>query len=471
MISAGLSKEEILKIAKEKAPDILIIDIEEREENFVLGLEWDKEYISPVVRRSHSIRKSIYDGERNERLEKIIAEKTREEIKKEVFNFQVELVNSLIQKFGLDDHYRNKYEDHNYLYKVRRYFEDRNGNAVYQRDLLLYYIEKFKKIIPSYEPLWRIIEHNTTQHRNEEAMREYMHAIAERSKQLLFAFDTITDILGTGKTDNDIFLVFNFHLWYFISLVKSLGDNLAWILNIYLNLELNRYNIDLLDNNFKNRLKIKHHRIASIIYDNPKFSEFESLNKYRDIVQHRHVIHSVRIMHREFNPKLQKIVIPRDPESLVGDRVPFERFRVENKSYEYLGDDEAVIYYGPSIDADYYEPLNFCKTQIDTITEIYTKTLGKIWEELSREPIGRITNYYPEVKVAEINLNGELKVDDTIVIEGDTTYFMQKVESIEINKTKFQQCMNCHVGVKVENKTRVNDEVYKIVDRVSNKRT
>lgn len=466
MKSAGLSKDEILKIAKEKAPDILIVDIEEKEENFVLVLKWDKEYISPVVKSSHSIRKTVYDGERNTRLETIIAEKTRKEIEDKIFNFQVKLVNSLIQKFGLDDHYRNEYEDHNYIYKIKKDFEDRNGKAVYQRNLGLYYIEKFKKMIPSYEPLWRIIEYNVTQHQSEEAMREYMHAIAERSKQILFAFDTIVDILGTGKTDNDVFFLFTFHLWYFISLIKSLGDNLAWLLHFYLNLGLHHNKISLLDKNFKNKLKTKNPRIASIIYDNPRFPEIESLNKYRDIVQHRHVIHSVRIMHKEFNPKLQKIMIPKNPESLVGYKMPFEQFRLDNKSHEYLGDDEAVVYYGPSVCADYYEPLEFCTKHIDIIREIYTKTLEKIWEELSREAIGKVTNYYSAVKVAEIKLDGELKVDDTIVIESALTHFRQKVESMEINKVNVQQCVNCNVGVKVKDKTRVNDKVYKIVNKV-----
>jgi hypothetical protein len=93
--------------------------------------------------------------------------------------------------------------------------------------------------------------------------------IADRFNQLLFAYDLISDILGAGETDPNVEFVFNFH---FISLVKSLGDNLAWMLMLYLKLEFEDRDIDLLRDHLRTNSKVliyRWHLLYMTIHNSP----------------------------------------------------------------------------------------------------------------------------------------------------------------------------------------------------------
>lgn len=84
----------------------------------------------------------------------------------------------------------------------------------------------------------------------------------------------------------------------------------------------------------------------------------------------------------------------------------------------------------------------------------------KMAEEKS---IGKIFSYYANIGVAAIDLTGDLKVGDTIHIKGNTTDFKQKVDSIQIEHEKVSSAKKGDsVGIKVKDRVRPNDVVYKV---------
>ena len=79
-----------------------------------------------------------------------------------------------------------------------------------------------------------------------------------------------------------------------------------------------------------------------------------------------------------------------------------------------------------------------------------------------KKPIGKVFSYYSNIGVAAIDLDGVLKVGDTILIKGATTDFEQKVDSIQIEHKKVVSAKKGQsIGIKVADKVRPNDVVYK----------
>ncbi len=78
--------------------------------------------------------------------------------------------------------------------------------------------------------------------------------------------------------------------------------------------------------------------------------------------------------------------------------------------------------------------------------------------------IGRVTHYYRKIGVAVVELEDELKLGDEISIEGKTTNFKQKVESMQIEHKPVEVAKaGDSIGLKVIEKVRDGDKVYKIV--------
>jgi len=83
---------------------------------------------------------------------------------------------------------------------------------------------------------------------------------------------------------------------------------------------------------------------------------------------------------------------------------------------------------------------------------------------MGEERIGRVTHYFSKVGVAVIELEkGTLKVGETIHISGHTTDFNQIIDSIEIDNEKVPEVKpGDSFGIKVDEKVRENDDVYKV---------
>jgi len=85
--------------------------------------------------------------------------------------------------------------------------------------------------------------------------------------------------------------------------------------------------------------------------------------------------------------------------------------------------------------------------------------------EKKEELVGKITHYFGKIEVGIVELKKALKVGDDIHIKGGTTDFEQKVDSIQIEHENVEKAKKGDaIGLKVKDKIREGDEVYKILD-------
>ncbi len=81
------------------------------------------------------------------------------------------------------------------------------------------------------------------------------------------------------------------------------------------------------------------------------------------------------------------------------------------------------------------------------------------------EKIGIVEDFFAKISVIAVKLEGELKVGDKIHIKGHTTDFIQTVESMQIEHQQVDVTKKGDfVGIKVEQRCRKGDVVYKIVE-------
>ena len=81
----------------------------------------------------------------------------------------------------------------------------------------------------------------------------------------------------------------------------------------------------------------------------------------------------------------------------------------------------------------------------------------------TEKKVGFVTHYFPKVKAGVIKITSDsINIGDTLHIKGCTTDFKQKVESMQIeNKIVAKAKKGDDVGIKVKDKVRTNDKVYK----------
>lgn len=79
--------------------------------------------------------------------------------------------------------------------------------------------------------------------------------------------------------------------------------------------------------------------------------------------------------------------------------------------------------------------------------------------------IGKVTDFFAHPVVAGIQLSAPLKAGDKIHIKGHTTDIELIVESMQINNVDVKQAKaGDAIGVKVSDRVRRGDIVYKVVD-------
>ena len=84
---------------------------------------------------------------------------------------------------------------------------------------------------------------------------------------------------------------------------------------------------------------------------------------------------------------------------------------------------------------------------------------------MPEEEIGKISDFFARPVVAGIDLAARLKVGDRIHIKGHTTDLELTVESMQINNVNVQEAKKGDlVGVKVPDRVRRGDTVYKVTD-------
>lgn len=79
------------------------------------------------------------------------------------------------------------------------------------------------------------------------------------------------------------------------------------------------------------------------------------------------------------------------------------------------------------------------------------------------EKVGVVSHFFGQIEVAAIELSGGLKVGDKIRIKGTTTDFEFEVDSMQIDRKEVDKAGKGEsIGIKVSEKVRVGDAVYKI---------
>jgi len=82
---------------------------------------------------------------------------------------------------------------------------------------------------------------------------------------------------------------------------------------------------------------------------------------------------------------------------------------------------------------------------------------------MAEKKVGEVTHYWRKISVAGIKLTDTLSVGDTIRIRGATTDFEQTVGSMQIEHENIETAeKGQEVGLKVKDKVRRGDTVYKV---------
>ena len=85
---------------------------------------------------------------------------------------------------------------------------------------------------------------------------------------------------------------------------------------------------------------------------------------------------------------------------------------------------------------------------------------------MAEQRIGEVVKFFSKVGVAAIKLTeGTLRVGDRIKIKGQSTDFEDQVQSLQIDNQPVEKAeAGQMIGVKVKDRVREKDLIYKIVD-------
>jgi putative protease len=82
---------------------------------------------------------------------------------------------------------------------------------------------------------------------------------------------------------------------------------------------------------------------------------------------------------------------------------------------------------------------------------------------MAEKEIGRIANYFSKIGVAVIELTAPLQLGDEVRIKGGTRDFTQTVESMQVEHQPIEKAeAGQEIALKLDQKARVNDRVYKV---------
>ena len=84
---------------------------------------------------------------------------------------------------------------------------------------------------------------------------------------------------------------------------------------------------------------------------------------------------------------------------------------------------------------------------------------------MAEEMIGKVSDFFAHPVVAGIELTAPLKLGDKIHLKGHTTDLELTVDSMQIDNAPVQEAKaGDSIGIKVSDKVRQGDSVYKVVE-------
>jgi putative protease len=87
-------------------------------------------------------------------------------------------------------------------------------------------------------------------------------------------------------------------------------------------------------------------------------------------------------------------------------------------------------------------------------------------KEMEEKKVGEVIKFFGKINVAAIRVTeGSLKVGDKIRFVGHTTDFTQSVDSMQVENASVQEAgKGADIGIKVKERVREHDTVYKVVE-------
>jgi len=83
---------------------------------------------------------------------------------------------------------------------------------------------------------------------------------------------------------------------------------------------------------------------------------------------------------------------------------------------------------------------------------------------MAEEKIGEVMKFFSKPSVAAVKIiAGELRVGDTVRFNGHTTDFEDTIQSMEIDNKQIEKATaGDYIGVKVSDRVRPGDEVFRV---------
>ncbi len=85
---------------------------------------------------------------------------------------------------------------------------------------------------------------------------------------------------------------------------------------------------------------------------------------------------------------------------------------------------------------------------------------------MPEQQVGIVVKFFAKPSVAAIEVtNGTIKIGDVLEYQGHTTEFTEEVLSMELDNQPIEEAkVGDLVGIKVKERVRENDKVYKVVE-------
>jgi putative protease len=83
---------------------------------------------------------------------------------------------------------------------------------------------------------------------------------------------------------------------------------------------------------------------------------------------------------------------------------------------------------------------------------------------MTEQRIGEVTKFFSKPSVAAVKItDGEIQVGDTLKFTGHTTDVTMPIDSMEVNNQKVARAAaGDYIGIKVPDRVRPGDEVFKV---------